>query len=70
VGAVLLHDSIWVLPADGKAREAFEWLAEEIEDAIIRGLGLVIPDDDRLLQFTDRVHDGLYAWVRSLHAGA
>jgi hypothetical protein len=32
IGAVLLHDSIWVLPADGTTREAFEWLAEEIEE--------------------------------------
>lgn len=39
-------------------------------DAIIRGLGLVIPDDTELLSLTDRVYDGLYAWVRRLHAGA
>ena len=30
LGAVLLHDAVWVLPADAKTREAFEWLAEEI----------------------------------------
>jgi len=33
-------------------------------DAIVRGLGLVIEDDHQLLQFTDRVYDGLYAWAR------
>jgi hypothetical protein len=32
IGAVLLHDSLWILPADAKTREAFEWLAEEIEE--------------------------------------
>lgn len=32
IGAVLLHDSVWILPADEKTREAFEWLAEEIEE--------------------------------------
>ncbi len=32
LGAVLLHDSVWVLPVDAKSREAFEWLAEEIEE--------------------------------------
>ena len=32
-------------------------------DAIIRGLGVVTPDDHELLSFTDRVYDGLYAWV-------
>jgi hypothetical protein len=33
-------------------------------DAIIRGLGLVIPDDQELLQFTARLYDGLYGWVK------
>lgn len=39
-------------------------------DAIIQGLGLVVPDDAELLALTDRVYDGLYAWVRRLHAGS
>ncbi len=33
-------------------------------DAIVRGLGLVIADDHELLGFTDRLYDGLYAWVQ------
>jgi hypothetical protein len=33
-------------------------------DAIVRGLGLVTPDDQELLRFTHRVYDGLYAWVQ------
>jgi hypothetical protein len=33
-------------------------------DAIVRGLGLVIQDDHELLAWTDRLYDGLYAWVR------
>jgi hypothetical protein len=32
LGAVLIHDAVWVLPADAKTREACEWLAEEIEE--------------------------------------
>lgn len=32
IGAAVLHDSVWLLPADAKTREAFEWLAEEIEE--------------------------------------
>jgi hypothetical protein len=32
IGATVLHDAIWLLPADAKTREAFEWLAEEIEE--------------------------------------
>ena len=33
-------------------------------DAVIRGLGLVITDDHELLRYTERVYDGLYAWVQ------
>ncbi|MEA2712529.1 MAG: hypothetical protein QOK27_490 [Gemmatimonadales bacterium] len=32
VGAVMVHDGLWVLPNDAKTREDFEWLAEEIEE--------------------------------------
>jgi hypothetical protein len=32
IGAIVLHDAVWLLPADAKTREAFEWLAEEIEE--------------------------------------
>ena len=32
LGAVLMQDAVWVLPADAKTREDFEWLAEEIEE--------------------------------------
>lgn len=27
---MLLHDAVWVLPADERTRESFEWLADEI----------------------------------------
>lgn len=30
LGALLLHDAVWVLPAEERTREAFEWLADEI----------------------------------------
>jgi ChrB-like protein len=32
LGATLLHDAVWLLPSDAGTREAFEWLAEEIEE--------------------------------------
>jgi hypothetical protein len=32
LGALLLHDTLWVLPADARTREDFDWLAEEIEE--------------------------------------
>jgi hypothetical protein len=32
LGATVLHDAVWLLPAGAETREAFEWLAEEIEE--------------------------------------
>ena len=32
LGAVAAHDSVWILPADAKTREDFEWIAEEVEE--------------------------------------
>jgi hypothetical protein len=32
IGATVLHDAVWLLPADARTREALEWLAEEIEE--------------------------------------
>ena len=32
LGATLLHDAVWLLPADAATRESYEWLAEEIEE--------------------------------------
>ncbi len=30
LGAVLLHDAVWVLPASARTEEQFQWLASEI----------------------------------------
>ena len=32
LGAILLHDAIWVLPATLRTKEQFQWLAAEISD--------------------------------------
>jgi len=32
LGAILLHDAVWVLPAMPHTREQFRWLASEIEE--------------------------------------
>ena len=32
LGALLLHDSIWVLPANDRTQEHFQWLAAEISE--------------------------------------
>lgn len=33
LGAVLVNDAIWVVPAEPRTRESFEWLVQEIGDA-------------------------------------
>ena len=30
LGAILLHDAVWILPANDHTREQFQWLAAEI----------------------------------------
>ncbi len=32
IGAILLHDSIWVLPARPRTQEQFQWIAAEIAE--------------------------------------
>lgn len=32
LGAVLLHDAVWILPASAATREQFQWLAAEIRE--------------------------------------
>jgi len=32
LGAILLHDAVWVLPASPRTREELRWLASEIRD--------------------------------------
>ena len=32
LGAIAVHDAVWLLPAGPTTREALEWLAEEIEE--------------------------------------
>ena len=32
LGAALLHDSVWVLPATPRTKEQFQWLAAEISE--------------------------------------
>ena len=33
-------------------------------DAVIRGMQLVLPDDEALSHYTDTIFDGLYAYLR------
>jgi hypothetical protein len=61
LGAVLLHDSIWVLPANDRTREHFQWLASEIVEmegeAFVWETRLTLVGQDEILikQFTNLV---------------
>jgi len=79
IGAVLLHDSVWVLPADAKTREAFEWLAEEIEEqggtALTWEAQSLSADQDRSIvqRFraeADERYEGLAASARQIRRAA
>ncbi len=53
LGAILLHDSVWVLPAQSALLEHFRWLAAEIRESAGEALVWVaqqgLPDQDDAL---------------------
>lgn len=61
LGAILLHDAVWVLPASPHTQEQFQWLSAEISemggDALLweGQLSLVGQDDVLVQQFVARV---------------
>ena len=71
LGAILLHDSAWVLPATARTREALRWLSVEIDErggeALVWDARQMPPADDAALvqQFRAQAEAG-YAEV--LHA--
>jgi polysaccharide pyruvyl transferase WcaK-like protein len=63
LGAILLHDSAWVLPSTTHSREKLQWLATEIKDmeggeAMLWEAQQVFTgqDDDLVQQFTEQVN--------------
>jgi len=65
LGAVLLHDSVWVLPATAHTREQFRWLATEIAEmkgaAHIWEAELTLTaDEDKLVAQINRAVDTTY----------
>jgi ChrB-like protein len=64
LGAILIHDSVWVLPANARTREHFRWLAAEIEEAggevVIWESGSLIHGDEGDLKrrFLEQVEPG------------
>jgi hypothetical protein len=68
LGAILVHDAVWMLPADAKTREAFEWLAEEIEEQggtawIWEAVGLSPAQDREAVERFRREADARYAEI-------
>jgi hypothetical protein len=67
-GALLVHDSVWMLPADVKTREAFEWLAEEIQEQggtawVWEAMGLSPAQDREAVELFRREADARYAEI-------
>jgi hypothetical protein len=54
MGALLLHDTVWVLPATPQTRENFQWLASEIleggYEAMLWEAQLSLPGQDATLR--------------------
>ncbi len=68
LGAVLLHDAIWILPDDPRTREAFEWLAQEVEEQggsafLWEGYALSQEQDRRLVDQFRHEADARYAEI-------
>jgi hypothetical protein len=66
LGALLLHDAVWVLPAAAETREAFEWLAEEIAEQggtafVWQATSLDEPQNRELVRRFRAEADGRYA---------
>lgn len=68
LGALLLQDAVWVLPATPRTREEFQWLAVEIgelgSEAVLWEATLFLPGHDEALmqQFLAQV-DAAYAAI-------
>jgi hypothetical protein len=68
LGAVLIHDAVWILPAGAETREAFEWLAEEIEEQggtawAWEAAGLSPAQDQEAVEMFRRETDARYAEI-------
>jgi len=73
LGALLVHDAVWVLPADARTREACEWLAEEIEEqggtVWIWEAGGSAAQDRTLVELFRREADARYAEIAASAQG-
>jgi Protein ChrB, N-terminal len=74
LGAVLLHDAVWVLPAQPALLEHFRWLAAEIRESAGDALvwvaeqGLPGQDDTLVAQFQAQAEEGYQTILAALDA--
>lgn len=71
LGAVLLHDAVWVLPDTPRTREQFQWLAAEIGelkgDALFWQAQLIQGEEETLVtQFSEQTDAVYRAILKSL----
>ena len=72
LGALLVHDAVWLLPATPWTREQFQWLAVEIKElggeALVWESRMVLPGQDETLvqQFAAEADAGYQAILTTL----
>jgi hypothetical protein len=72
LGALLVHDAVWLLPATPWTREQFQWLAVEIKElggeALIWESRMILPGQDETLvqQFASEADAGYGAILTAL----
>jgi hypothetical protein len=72
LGALLVHDAVWLLPATPWTREQFQWLAVEIKElsgeALVWESRMVLPGQDEALvqQFAAEADAGYQAILAAL----
>ena len=70
LGAILLHDAVWVLPATPHTREQLRWLATEIaeldgEATVWEARQALASDEDKLTARFDEAVKGPYRKLRA-----
>lgn len=73
LGAILLHDAVWILPSTERTREQFQWLASEIvemggEALLWEAHQLLNRQEEQLVQqFTRQAEDIYQEILDALH---
>ena len=76
LGALLVHDAVWLLPATPWTREQFQWLAVEVKElggeVLVWESRMVLPGQDETLvqQFAAEVDTGYRAILTALQHSA